>query len=240
MAERSREGAAAKRSGRAERPRRAAPRTNDEWSAATIEGLVRLARREFATHGYGGASVDRIAAAAELTKGAVYYHFHSKAGLFEAVLRQVQRDLSARIEASAGRRREPLAAVHAGCEAFLELAIDDELRQIVLADGPAVLGWSKWRAIDAEHGLGSLKDGLRVCHAAGVLAVAAADVDVLAHWLSGAMNEAVFMIAEATDRTRALTEAKRALSTLLSGLTAPRPVRAPAGRRRPAGPPKAP
>jgi len=35
------------------------------------------------------------------------------------------------------------------------------------------------------------------------------------------MNEAVFMIAEASDRPHALALAKRALSALLSGLTGP-------------------
>ncbi len=221
MPERSRQRAAAQRSGRGAPPKpRVAPRTNEEWSAATIEGLISLSRREFSRSGYGGTSVERIAEEAALTKGAVYYHFGNKEGLFEAVLRAVQRDLLARIEARADQNSDPLEAVRAGCEAFLELAVDDEFRQIVLADGPSVLGWSKWRAIDAEHGLGSLKQGLVACREAGALGADKVDLDVLAHWLSGAMNEAVFMIAESTNRAQALVEAKRALSVLLSGLAA--------------------
>jgi TetR/AcrR family acrAB operon transcriptional repressor/TetR/AcrR family transcriptional repressor of mexAB-oprM operon len=40
----------------------------------------------FAVHGYQGASIDRIARAAGVTKGAVYYHFRDKEELlFEAV-----------------------------------------------------------------------------------------------------------------------------------------------------------
>ncbi|MBK8259295.1 MAG: TetR/AcrR family transcriptional regulator [Polyangiaceae bacterium] len=161
--------------------------------------------------------MERIAAEANLTKGAVYYHFGSKEGLFEAALRDVQRDLVARIEARADQGEPPLDAVRSGCEVFLELATDDDMRQIVLADGPSVLGWSKWRAIDAEYGLGSLKRGLMACRQAGALGADDVDVDVLAHWLSGALNEAVFLIAESSNRPRALDQAKRALRFLLSG-----------------------
>jgi len=40
----------------------------------------------FARYGYQGASIDRIAKAAGLTKGAIYYHFKDKEELlFEAV-----------------------------------------------------------------------------------------------------------------------------------------------------------
>lgn len=221
MPERARQGATSKR-GRpdAGRGSKAVPRTNAQWSAATVEGLIRLARREFSQRGYAGTSVDRIAAEATLTKGAVYYHFGSKEGLFEAVLRHVQRDLVARIDAHADQHGDPVDGVRAGCEVFLELATDDELRQIVLADGPTVLGWRKWRAIDAEYGLGSLKSGLEACREAGAIRADKAQLHVLAHLLSGALNEAVFLIAESSNRARATEEAKRAVSVLLSGLTA--------------------
>lgn len=223
MPERARKGATSKRGGTAARPRStSASRTNAEWSAATIDGLIRLARREFSQRGYGGTSVERIAAEAKLTKGAVYYHFGSKEGLFEAVLRAVQRDLVGRIEAHADAHGDPLNGVRAGCEVFLELATDDELRQIILADGPGVLGWAKWRAIDAEYGLGSLKEGLVACREAGAIGADDVELDVLAHLLSGALNEAVFLIAESSDRTRSIEEAKRALAVLLSGLAGKR------------------
>jgi AcrR family transcriptional regulator len=205
------------RRARATAPRTKQRRTNDEWSAETTRELIRLARQEFATKGYAAVSVEAIATVAGLTKGSVYYHFGSKDGLFEAVVRDVHRDVTARIEALAGEHADPMLAVQEGCEAFLEIASDDAMRQIVLTDAPSVLGWAKWRAIDAEHGLGALKEGLAACRSAGALR---ADLDsvVLAHWISGALNEAVFMIAEASDRVEALREAKRTLRALLAGL----------------------
>jgi AcrR family transcriptional regulator len=221
---------------RGRRERKAAPRTNrrrtnDEWSAGTTRELIRLARQEFATKGYAAASLETIATVAGLTKGSVYYHFGSKDGLFEAVVRDVQRDVTARIEALAGEHADPLLAVQMGCEAFLEIASDDAMRQVVLIDGPSVLGWGKWRAIDAEHGLGALKEGLAACRSAGAIS-AEFDSVVLAHWLSGALNEAVLMVAEASDRVEALAKARQTLRVLLASLAgAPVHARSPGGPR---------
>lgn len=219
MPERTAQGAAPAR-GRTgtRRTARRRPRTNAEWSAETIDNLTRLARREFARHGYEGASVERIAEQAGLTKGAVYYHFGSKEGLFEVVLRDIQRQLVQRIEARASHHADPLRAVQEGCDVFLEVADDDEFRRIAIIDGPAVLGWSAWRAIDGEHGLGSLKRGLYACRDAGTFASTDLDVEMMAHLLSGALNEAVFLVAESANPAQALKAAKRSFASMLIGL----------------------
>jgi AcrR family transcriptional regulator len=44
---------------------------------------------EFAAKGYAGANVDRIARAAKLNKGMIYYHFKSKAALYREILRDM-------------------------------------------------------------------------------------------------------------------------------------------------------
>ena len=51
----------------------------------TPERLLDAARKVFAKQGYDGASLDQVAAAAGMTKGAVYHHFDSKADLFWAL-----------------------------------------------------------------------------------------------------------------------------------------------------------
>src|SRR5262249_34267100 len=48
--------------------------------------LLHAALRQFADRGYAGASVQSIVDAAHVTKPTLYYHFHSKAGLFQALL----------------------------------------------------------------------------------------------------------------------------------------------------------
>ena len=187
-------------------------RTNAEWSEATTAALVRRAREAFGEAGYAAASVEQIAEEAGLTKGAVYYHFRSKKGLFEAVFRDVSREIVTRIEERADAAPDPWEAVAAGCEAFLDVALDDELRQIALVDAPNVLGWATWRAIDGEHGLGALKAGLRACGGA----CEELDTDTLALLLSGAMNEGVLCIAEAPDRAATHERVRLSLRALLA------------------------
>jgi AcrR family transcriptional regulator len=55
-------------------------------SAATRARLLDAAYREFAERGLAGARVDRIAAAAQANKQAIYAYFGSKESLFDAVL----------------------------------------------------------------------------------------------------------------------------------------------------------
>lgn len=54
---------------------------------ASKDHLLRAAIECFATHGYHGASIDRIARAAGVTKGAVYYHFRDKEELLFQTVR---------------------------------------------------------------------------------------------------------------------------------------------------------
>jgi AcrR family transcriptional regulator len=59
-------------------------------SADTREAILASALRLFAKHGVLGASIDQIAQAAGITKGAVYWHFDSKDALFEAILERIR------------------------------------------------------------------------------------------------------------------------------------------------------
>jgi len=79
--------------------------------------LLAAARAEFAARGFAGASVDRIAARARLTKAMIYYHFQGKEGLYRAVLQEVfaavgerTRHLRESTAAPADRLREFVAA----------------------------------------------------------------------------------------------------------------------------------
>jgi AcrR family transcriptional regulator len=94
------------------------------------ERLLEAAERVFAEHGYRGASVDRVAAAAGVTKGAVYWSFGSKEELFFALLdervdRRV-RELMGLTE-GASREEETAGAVGRGVA-----AVADEQRDLVL------------------------------------------------------------------------------------------------------------
>src|ERR1700741_5287582 len=50
--------------------------------------IVAAAREEFARRGFAGARVEQIARRAGVNKQLLFYYFHSKRGLFQAVLAQ--------------------------------------------------------------------------------------------------------------------------------------------------------
>lgn len=61
-------------------------RSRVETQAATRRELLHAAELAFAADGFEGASLDRIAAAAGFTRGAIYSNFDGKADLFVTVL----------------------------------------------------------------------------------------------------------------------------------------------------------
>lgn len=63
--------------------------TRAQSKARTREALLAAARRVFTEEGYAGASLDRIAAVAGFTKGAVYAHFPGKEQLFLELFTEV-------------------------------------------------------------------------------------------------------------------------------------------------------
>ncbi len=60
--------------------------TRVQQQQRTRATVLAAARAEFLEHGYGAAKIDRIAARAELTRGAVYSNFPGKRALYLAVL----------------------------------------------------------------------------------------------------------------------------------------------------------
>ena len=63
--------------------------------------LLHAAAAEFAARGFAGANVDRIAAAARINKAMLYYHFKSKAQLYQEIVGDMFQAVGARIRAVA-------------------------------------------------------------------------------------------------------------------------------------------
>jgi TetR/AcrR family transcriptional repressor of mexJK operon len=69
------------------RPRRTRGRPRPEEAAAIDDALLAIALQEFIEHGYGGASMSRIIAAAGVSKTTLYSRYRSKRELFNATLK---------------------------------------------------------------------------------------------------------------------------------------------------------
>lgn len=78
------------------------------------------AAEEFARRGFAGARVERIAAAARVNKQLVFYYFHSKRGLFQAVLKRGVNDLESALAAISGGGGKPLERLREVLAALFE------------------------------------------------------------------------------------------------------------------------
>jgi AcrR family transcriptional regulator len=209
------------------RPRIQAARTQVERLAATRAALLKAARTIFAEQGYAAAATEEIVRRAKVTRGALYHHFEDKRSLFDAVASEVAREIAEKIDAMTPMD-DPLKALIVGTGAFLDACLDPAVRRIYLIDAPAVLGWHRWREIDAPHGVRSLREGVSAM-------IAERPDDALAvepttFLLAGAFNEAALWIAEAKDEKAARRAMDRSLAALIERLFVP--LRSPRGRAR--------
>jgi AcrR family transcriptional regulator len=184
------------------------PPSQQERTQATRAALLAAGRRLFAERAYDDVPADEIAAAAGLTRGALYHHFADKRELFEAVFEQVEADLTTEVTQVLAADSRPL--IVSGLRAFLDICTRPEIVHIALTEAPAVLGWQRWREIESRYGLGLVRAVL-----ATNPAVEPEFLDAMSHVVVSALIEGALVIAHAPDRQAARDEAEAALTLLL-------------------------
>jgi AcrR family transcriptional regulator len=187
-----------------------------ERLAATRGAIVSAAARLFGADGYAATTVDTIALAAGVAKGAVYHHFATKERLFETVLQAATADLAAEVARRAAGAADVWDSVAVATEAYFALASTGAAARIVLKDGPAVLGWERWRAIDAQHFGRALPAILAEAMRQGLIATR--PIEPLARLLLGAATEAAAACAASPTPAKTGQAHAEAFRALLDGL----------------------
>lgn len=108
-----------------------ARRTKEEAQATRVR-ILDAAEEVFHEKGVANASLEDIAAAAEVTRGAIYWHFKDKAELFDAMMRRVVLPVDEMQESAAGcTRSDPLALLRrATIDVLLRTARDARTQRI--------------------------------------------------------------------------------------------------------------
>jgi AcrR family transcriptional regulator len=198
------------------------PRTKAAQREATTAALIAVARELFAERGYAAVGTEEIVKRAGVTRGALYHHFRGgKEELFRAVLVELSAETMQRVIQAATSTDDPWEELALGAEAFLDASATPEVQRIMLTDGPSVLGWDVWRAIDTDYGLGLLEAAVQNAMDAGRLAPGSALA--VAHVLAGALDEAAMVVARADDPQVARAEMGVTVRRLLEGLRGPQP-----------------
>ena len=189
---------------------------NVERGQATRAHLMEVAMRLFAARGYEGTSIEAVLAESGVSRGSLYHHFPGKDALFVAVLEDIGRRVGLPAAEEMQAAPNPIAALRIGCLAWIRQAADPVIRQIMLIDAPAVLGWQRWRELDEQGPLGVIRGLLAGAAQAG--RIESRHVDVFAHIVLAALNEVALMIARADDRAEALASAESAVADFLDRL----------------------
>ena len=161
----------------------------------TREQLLDVATRLFGERGYADTSITDICAELDITKGALFHHFKTKDVLFREVWTRVQMEMDsdARDAAIAARSRtDPYAAFMAGARTYLRYVARQEFQQIVLIDGPYVLGLKGWYESDHDLGTQNVTAGVAYLSKQGL--VAPEHIEPIAIMLQSALNGAGFAL----------------------------------------------
>lgn len=192
-----------------------------EMIAETRAKLIAAARQAFGTVGYAAAPMDDFTAAVGLTRGALYHHFGDKKGLLEAVIDEIDAEMSTRLKAISARAPNHWQGVVDEWIAYIEMALEPEIQRIMFRDGPAVLGDLSLRP-SAQRCIEALTESLTALKADGLLIDA--EPEALARLINGASSHAAAWIASSAEPEETSKQAVESFRLLLAGLLRPPPT----------------
>jgi AcrR family transcriptional regulator len=193
-------------------------RTQEQRSAATQHALQSAARRLWGARGFAEVGTPEIAEAAGVTRGAMYHQYADKTALFVAVIEAVEAEVMERLQAIviAAQPSTPAGALRIAADAWLDIASEPDIRQLVLLDAPNVLGWNRFREISQRYAYGMTEQLLSAAIDAGE--IHPLPVRTLGTVMLGALDEAAMCLAAAEDPVQEKANVRAVVHRLIDGL----------------------
>lgn len=188
------------------------------YSDSTKRALVDVAEQLFTTHGYSATSLDAIVAGADVTKGALYHHFSGKQAIFEAAFERVESRASSGIARATEGHDDPWEKAQAGLRAFLEAVQEPAYRQVVISDGPSVLGHERFREQEERSTYAIVDEIVRSALGTDAYDLDDAMLDTFTRIFFGAMSAAGSAVAVSQDPAAAAARVELAIGTIMAGL----------------------
>ena len=167
-------------------------RSNTQRSEEMRARLMQAARDVFVEKGFATASTPEIVKRAEVTRGALYHHFTDKADLFRAVVEAETNALAGDIRDRTEDVSAPEDSLQEGTRAYFASMNAPGRCQLLLVDGPAVLGPSEMSVLHEAGGRSTLMAGISRARPD----LPEDEVEALAVSLSAAYDRAAFAISE--------------------------------------------
>jgi AcrR family transcriptional regulator len=186
--------------------------TKAEQTQRTRRVILDRARHLFAAKGYAATGTEEIISELGITRGALYHQFSDKLGVFKAVVAEAYSEMTNYIITKVQPLDDPWEQLLIGCQAFLEIAQQEDLRRLVFIEAPAVLAADTLVKFD-QYGFGLLYESIqRVVDEEKLNTI---DAEGFAHLVNGSLNELAAWVAQSDDPER-LKTAQRLVETLLT------------------------
>jgi AcrR family transcriptional regulator len=185
--------------------------TKAEQTRRTRRAILDRARHLFATKGYAATGTEEIISELGITRGALYHQFNDKLGVFKAVIVEAYGEITDYIQTKIQPLDTNWQQLIVGCQAFLEVAHQEELRRLVFVEAPAVLAADDLAEID-QYGFALLRESIQIAVIEGELNTI--DAEGFAHLVNGSLNDLAAWVAQSNDPNR-LKIAQSLVATLL-------------------------
>lgn len=186
--------------------------TKAEQTLRTRRAILDRARRLFATKGYAATGTEEIISELGITRGALYHQFNDKLGVFKAVITEAYSEITDYIRTKIQPLDDNWEQLVIGCQAFLEITQQEELRRLVFIEAPAVLAADTLVEFD-QYGFRLLHEAIQIAVNEGKLSTI--DAEGFAHLVNGSLNELAAWVAQSHDPKR-LKTAQRLVEALLT------------------------
>lgn len=189
-----------------------------QYSASTREALVKAAESLFTVRGYAATSLDAIVADAKVTKGALYHHYSGKQALFEAVFAEVEERAAKQVLKAVKGVQDPWQKSLEGLRAFLAVVQEPAFRRIVVQEGPAVLGYEKFREHEERSAFAVVLEMVTDVLTAGTWELDEPMLETFSRIFFGALSSAGESISDSDDPAQASARVETAIGFILAGL----------------------
>ncbi len=163
-------------------------------------------------------STDDDTGGARVTKGALYHHFSGKQALFEAVFEHVETDSAKSIRKAVRDNVDPWEKALSGVRAFLDVVQEPAYRRIVIQEGPAVLGYERFREQEERSTFGIVQEIVSSVLSSSTYELEDSMVQTFSRVFFGAMSAAGSSVSEAEDPGLASAQVETAITFILRGL----------------------
>lgn len=190
-------------------------KSRSQMVVETRAKLLKAARLAFQRDGFAHASMDDIAAAAGLTRGAIYHHFGDKIGLFRAVVEKIDEEIEKKIAAATSDISSQWQRFMSESHTYLECMKDPEIQQVLMRDGPAVQGdMASWPSHTKYHK--NMVEALSAMMEKHIIHVC--DVVALTRQINGALYSAACGITRSNEPDLTFKNSWQAFCLLMNGL----------------------